>query len=127
MAAKKILLVDDDEYFVESTKAILESKGYEVEVAGDGEEGLSKVEQCPPDLVILDVMMTTLSEGFEVSRRLRSDEKTREIPILMLTSVSKRFNMPFAPDEDWLPVDTFLEKPVEPEVLLQEVQRILGD
>jgi len=126
MPPKRILLVDDDEFFVASIRAILESNGYAVDVAGDGQEGLRKISESPPDLVVLDVMMTTLSEGFDVARKLKAEAATRTLPILMLTAVSQRFNMPFSPEEEWLPVDRFLEKPVEPEALLREVGALLG-
>ena len=123
---KYILVVDDDSDFVEVNKLILEKNGYEVTAAYNGQECLDKIRVKKPDLIILDVMMTTNDEGFEVSRDLRNSEQTRNIPILMVTSINKMFPFKFEPDETWLPVDDFIEKPVEPEQLLNKVSKMIA-
>ena len=125
--AKRVMLVDDDEDFIEMNKAILEANGYCVAVAYNGMECLSKVRAVKPDLIVLDAMMTTLSDGFNVSRELRNCELTEGIPILMVTAISSRFASKFEPDETWLPVDAFIEKPVAPQQLLEEVNRRLQE
>ena len=128
MAKKTILIVDDDEDFCLATKALLESKDYIAETALTKEEGLEKLLSVKPDLAILDVMMATLSDGFELSRQLKKDPVLKNIPILMLTGVEKETGFKFksaAGNEEWLPVDSFLDKPVEPEVLLNEVEKLL--
>jgi len=81
-----------------------------------------------PDLVILDVMMSRADEGFEVAREIRKDPKTRNLPIIMLTSVNQQpdYNWKFGPDEEWNPVDEFLEKPVSHDKLLQKVNDLLA-
>ncbi|OGJ90207.1 MAG: hypothetical protein A2487_07460 [Candidatus Raymondbacteria bacterium RifOxyC12_full_50_8] len=126
--AKKILLVDDDADFVEATATLLEAKGYATVSAGNGEEGYQKAKTEKPDLILLDVMMATDSEGFETARKLKDDAATKAIPVIMITGVRKAKNLPFKfePDADWLPVKAVLEKPVKPEVLLSAVQKALS-
>lgn len=122
MAEKKILLVDDDPEFVEVTRVLLESHGYQVVSASSGEAGTQKAIDEKPDLIILDVMMESVTEGFDVVRRLRWTPGTRNIPIILLTAV--KHELPWArADSIWLPVDVFLDKPVRPEELLREVRR----
>lgn len=81
----KILLVDDDEDFVEATKLVLESKPYEVIVAQDGDEGLAKARKEKPDLIILDVIMP-VKDGFSAAEQLKKDTELQKIPVIMLTS-----------------------------------------
>ena len=128
----KILIVDDDPDFVEINKIALEKKGYQINIAYDPDEGWQKVENWHPDLIILDVMMDYTTEGFQVSLQLRSpDPKSeyapyRKIPILMLTALHSTTPLRFAPDEDYLPVDDFVEKPLEPSALVEKVEKLLG-
>jgi len=123
---KRILLVDDDADFVRMNKAVLEHDGYEVIVAYNGAECMEKAKACKPDLVILDIMMTTVGDGMFAAQNLRREEATREIPIIVVTSVNKTPPYNIGPDEAWMPVDVFIEKPVAPEVLLEEVRKKLG-
>jgi two-component system alkaline phosphatase synthesis response regulator PhoP len=124
-AKKRVLLVDDDVDFVEANKAVLENNGYKVAVAYDGKECLEKVRSDRPDVIVLDVMMATHSEGFDVSRDLRNSEHTKSIPILMVTSINDTVPYKFERDETWLPVDSFVEKPIEPQNLLEELSRMV--
>lgn len=125
-AKKNILVVDDDADFVEMNKLVLEKNGYEVSVAYNGEECLDKVRTQRPDLIILDVMMTRKDEGFDVSRNLRNSEQTKAIPILMLTSINDEVPYKIEPEDTWLPVDDFLEKPVKSEQLVDKVSKMLA-
>ncbi len=128
MSEHKILIIDDDPDIVEATRVVLETKGYEVEHARDGSIGLEMIKEDKPDLIILDVMMNTLREGFLLSRELKQNEEYKGIPILMITSVKEKTGIDFssaAGDEAWLPVEDFLEKPVKPEVLLEKVGKFL--
>ena len=122
--AKKVLMIDDDPEFVDAISNLLDAKGYQVTSASDGKSGIAKAKEVNPDLILLDVMMTTKSEGFDVARAMHNDEALKEVPIIMITGVRKEMNLPFGfeADEDWLPVKTVLEKPVKPEVLLKAVQ-----
>jgi CheY-like chemotaxis protein len=121
--AKKVLMIDDDPEFVEAITNLLDAKGYEVHTASNGEEGVAKAKAEDPDLILLDVMMTTKNEGFNVARELHEDDKLKETPVIIMTGIRREMNLPFGfePDESWLPVKKVLEKPVKPEVLLSAV------
>lgn len=127
----KILIVEDDPDMVAALRMPLEAEGYEVHIASSGEEGLQKVKEIVPDLIILDVMMETTTAGFQVSLQLRSpDPKSeyaayRHIPILMLTAIHTTTSLRFGPDEAYLPVDDFVDKPIEPDVLLKKVRALI--
>jgi len=109
-------------------RMVLEAEGFEAEMAADGEEGIAKVLDAQPDLVTLDVIMGEDLEGFEVARTLREDYDLVDLPILMLTAVHSVKQVPyrFAPDKDYLPVDVFLDKPIEPETLVETIKEMLG-
>jgi len=126
--AKKILVIDDDADLVESVQNLLEAKGYDVESASDGQEGMQKAKAIKPNLILLDVMMNTKDEGFNVARKLNEMPEVKGTPVIMVTGVRKEMNLPFGfePDETWLPVKQFLEKPVKPEVLLKAVADAIG-
>lgn len=133
MDKPRILIIDDDPDLVESMRITLEANNYEVESAQNGTEGLKLVKEINPDLIILDVMMDSITEGFQVSYQLRSRDPQSEyraysnIPILMVTGVSQKMHMKFSPqtDEDYLPVDEFVEKPIQLEALLEKVERLI--
>lgn len=124
---KRILLIDDDADFREAVGTLLEAKGYAVDAAADGKEGVSKAQSVNPDLIMLDVMMTHQSEGFDVARALKADKATEKIPVILVTGIRKEMNLPFGfePDEAWLPVKAVLEKPVKPDLLLKTVEEAL--
>jgi CheY-like chemotaxis protein len=125
MARKNVLLVDDDDVFVSALTAILESS-YGVRSASNGTEALQKIQEERPDLIVLDVMMDYLSEGFDVARKLRTDPATKSIPLIMLTGVDRMYDYRMEMDESWVPIDRYLEKPVEPKTLLAEVEALIG-
>ncbi|MBN2144030.1 MAG: response regulator [Candidatus Aureabacteria bacterium] len=122
--SKKILIVDDDPQYREATTTMLEAKGYEVFTAKNGQEGFDKAIQIMPHLILLDVMMTHKSEGFDIARNLRQSE-AKNIPVIIVTGVRKEMSLPFGfqPDDDWLPVKAVLEKPVKPEMLLDAISQ----
>ena len=129
MENARILIVDDDVDLTKALKVTLESRNYTVVTAADRAEGMEKAQAQKPDLFILDVMMGTWQDGFEMSRELKKDRRFKDTPILMLTSIEERTGIEFkstAGDPDWLPVEGFMEKPVEPEALLAEVERLLA-
>ncbi len=130
MENAKIMIVDDDPDYIDVLKTILESEQYTVVTAGDKTEGMEKIRAEKPDLAILDVMMNAWQDGFEMSRQLKKDPQFKNMPILMLTAVENRTGIGFkstAGDPTWLPVDVFLDKPVEPDVLLSEVKKLLSN
>jgi CheY-like chemotaxis protein len=128
MENAKILIVDDDLDLTRALKTSLESERYTVVTAADKTEGMEKVNTERPNLIILDVMMSTWEDGFEMARILKKDPQFKDISILMLTAVKDRSGMDFkstAGDPTWCPVDGFLDKPVELDVLLAEVRKLL--
>ena len=128
MAQGKILIIDDDPDITEAMSVVLENRGYEVRSARDGSEGMEQLKQSKPDLIILDVMMRTSQEGFELSRELKNNAQYKDIPILMLTAVRQKTGLDFksaAGDQSWLPVEEFLDKPVKPNLLLEKVEDLL--
>ncbi len=132
---KKILIIDDDPDIVEAMRMPLEANAYKVITASNGKEGLKRVKDETPDLIILDVMMETDTEGFHVAYALRSEEvdseykNCREIPILMITAISQKKGISFSTEKDdtFLPVDDFVEKPIQPKDLLQKVAEFVVD
>ncbi len=123
--SKKILLIDDDRDFVEANRDLLEGQGYEVAAAYEGQSGLSKAVEYRPDLIIMDVMMSHNTEGFDVSREIQSHPELKGTPVVLMTGMRKAMHIPFKfeADEDWLPVKSILEKPVQPEDLLREIHK----
>ena len=134
MSKAKILSIDDDPDVIELIRITLEANDYEVYSASNGTEGLRLVKEVRPDLIILGVMMDSITEGFQVSYQLRSQDPNSpykqfsRIPIIMLTGVSQKMHMTFSPerDGDYLPVDEFLEKPVRVEPLLEKIEKLLN-
>ncbi|MCP5005992.1 MAG: response regulator, partial [Planctomycetes bacterium] len=102
MAKSEILIIDDDPDISEAMRITLEANAYSVITAKNGKEGLEKVKTETPDLIILDVMMDTDTEGFHVAYQLRSEESDseykdyRNIPILMITAISRQKGMHFS-------------------------------
>lgn len=128
--ATDILIVDDDRDLVHSIQIVLESKQYTVRTAYNGKEAFKKVEEKLPDLIILDVMMATDTDGFDLAYKLRNQERYQEVPILMLTAFPQKMaetgpeKFQHILGEEW-PVTQFMEKPVDPDVLLQAVAALL--
>ena len=91
---------------------------------------MQKEKEIEPDLIILDVMMETTTAGFQVSLQLRNPAADseyaayRDIPILMLTAIHTTTSLRFGPDEAYLPVDDFVDKPIDPDVLLEKVRKL---
>jgi CheY-like chemotaxis protein len=127
----KILMIDDDPDILTAIRIPLESVGHEFSEARSGSEGLEKIKEVNPDLIILDVMMESATEGFQLSLKLRDrspdSEYTayRDIPILMLTAIHTTTPLRFTPDDDYLPVDAFLDKSADPDQLLAKIDELL--
>ncbi len=127
MNKKTILIIDDDIDLVEIIRVTLENENLNVIDAQNGERGVAMARDRSPDLILLDVMMSKVDEGFQVAYELRGDPATKDIPILMLTAVVDQTGFDFNPDKDadFLPVDEFLEKPVSPRRLVDMVRKHL--
>ncbi len=120
-----VLVVDDDPDFVEAARLILEPAGYRIDSASNGTEALKAMIASPPDLVILDIMMDGVLDGWDASWRIRSNPLLHDMPILVVSSItSSDYLSMFPTDEDHL-IDNFLSKPVAPDRLLSEVRRLL--
>jgi len=127
----RILMIDDDPDIVLAVRIPLESCGHTFFSAQSGREGLSMIPTVKPDLIILDVMMESYTEGFHISLTLRNPSPDseyapyRSIPILVLTSIHATTPLRFSPDDDYLPIDAFLEKSASPGELLAKVNELL--
>ncbi|MCX8118912.1 MAG: response regulator [Desulfobacterota bacterium] len=125
--AKKILIVDDDPDLVEAVSMILEAKNYEVSAAYGGIEGLQKARSESPDLIVLDVMMPD-KDGYAVCKELKADPQLRNIPVLLLTAVvskiaTTRYTQQMGMETE---ADDYIDKPVEPEVLVKRIETLLS-
>ncbi len=120
----KILIVDDDPDMVEAGRYVLEREGHAVTSASNVETGLKALDEGTPDLLILDVMMEEADDGLVFARAVRRRGLT--IPILMLTSVNRAMGLNIGKDAEMVPVDEFVEKPVDPGVLLAKVKNLLA-
>ena len=119
----KILIVDDDPDLAEACRMVLEKKGHEVRWASSAKLGMEEIKMRKPDLLILDVMMDEADDGIQMARKLKRNAST--FPILMLTSISKVMGINYEKDDEMVPVDEFLEKPVSPETLISKVNGLL--
>jgi CheY-like chemotaxis protein len=120
----KILIVDDDKDLVMSYEILLEALGHTVACAYDGREGLEKAREFCPDLIILDVMMATKTEGIDVAREIQNTPQLHGVPVILITGVRRAMDLGFSlsPDQDFLPVEAVLEKPVRPEELVARIE-----
>jgi len=125
--AKRILIVDDDADFRDAIELILSGAGYEVSHAANAREAENKLSKETIDLVLLDVMMDTDTEGFHLAYRIRQDEKLKDIPIIILTCIEERTGeeIEFSKSRDYLPVEAFLKKPVDAEELKARVAELI--
>ena len=128
----KILVIDDDLDIIDSLKMILESSGYEVAVKTDTDNLVEDIRQTSPDLIILDIIFPEdPNAGFTAARKLHKTEEVKHVPVLLLSAVNQQSNMSFGfsdadISEDFMPVKGFIEKPVEPSVLLSKVKELLA-
>jgi len=127
---KHIMVVDDDVQLVDTVKTLLESVGYQVSFAYQAEKGIRLARESKPDLILLDIMFAGPpgADGIELSRQLRRDPVLGDVPVIILSGVKRVLDLPvkLAPDEDYMPVQAFLEKPFKPNELLAAIEKILG-
>ena len=125
--AKSIYIIDDDHDMVESTKILLEANDFLVQSAYTIADGEALIATAIPDLLILDVMFpANQSAGFDFCRALRTEDRTKSVPVIMYTAVNRKFPYNYDKDDDWLPADLFINKPVEPKDLLDKISNLLG-
>lgn len=125
---RKVLIIDDDLDIRESMKMVLEKEGVTVLLAEDSTKGFALAKSEKPDLILLDVIMNTQDEGFQAAYKFRADADIKDIPVVMITSVSKVTGFAFdkEKDQDFLPVADFIEKPISPQKLMDTVRKYLG-
>lgn len=127
---RHILVIDDDVQLVDTVHTLLESRGYRVSYAYHAGKGMELATKIKPDLIILDILFVAPPgpDGIEAARQLRRDPTLKDTPILMLSGARKLLGMriKLEPDETYLPVTAFLEKPFKPHDLLAEIEKILG-
>ena len=120
---KLVVCIEDEQEMIDLVQLILGRRGFTVEGANGGLEGLEKVQKRKPDLVLLDLMMPDM-DGWEVYQRMKSDEELRDIPVIVVTakaqSIDKVLGLHIAK------VDDYITKPFGPQELLESVEKILG-
>lgn len=125
---RKILDIDDDMDVLEARKIVLEHDGFEVLQATNIKVANEILEKEKVDLIILDVMMEKNSDGFNFAQRIKMNEKLKHIPIIMATAVNQRTPFTFDIEKDgaFLPVEKFMEKPIDPDDLIKAINGFLG-
>jgi two-component system alkaline phosphatase synthesis response regulator PhoP len=126
-----VVIVDDDKDFATAASRVIRSAGHDVVIETDTEHATKVMEERVPDLAIVDVMFPEDSTaGFTMARAMRlKNEKLKNVPIMMLTAVNSKYPLGFSEDyidDCWLPVDDFVEKPVDLDVLVQRVNGLLA-
>jgi CheY-like chemotaxis protein len=124
-SAGRILVVDDDPDFVEYTRIVLESQGYEVQTAATTDAALRLMRQNKPDVALLDVMMSYVLDGLNLTRQMRDDPALKDIPIIMISAIVSREEAGVFPTDEYLSVDAFMTKPVDPADLLDQVAKLI--
>jgi CheY-like chemotaxis protein len=130
MAKKNLLLIDDDRDFTLSTRTFLEGRGYQVSTAHNGTEGWEKIQAGKPDLIVLDIMMDTDAEGFNLAYKLKEDETLRKIPIIIVSGFPQHLEekldkFEFVLGRDW-PAAAQIEKPADLKELAKTIERLLA-
>lgn len=121
----KILVVDDDPDFVEITRTVLEASGYEVSTAANGDQALNSMRKDLPDLVLLDVMMSTLLDGLNLSHVMSEDPVLKQVPIIMVSSITDSPHAGMFPTDEYIPIDAWISKPVQPDDLLKKIAQFM--
>lgn len=126
----KIRIIDDDLELAGNIAAELEGRGYTVSTLDEIEGALKSLKKDMPDLLVLDVMFPeNLSAGFDLARKIRQDREIRNLPIILLTGVNMDSSVKFSGediDDDWMPVQEFVDKPVDIEILVKKIEKLLA-
>lgn len=126
MPKAKILVVDDDPDFVEYMRTVLESNDYKVVSAGNSEQGMLALTREKPDLVVLDVIMSSVLDGLSMSQRMAEDPDLKHVPVVMVTSIANTDYLALFPTDESIHIDAFLTKPIAPAELLRQVDRLVA-
>jgi two-component system alkaline phosphatase synthesis response regulator PhoP len=125
---RRLLIVDDDPDFATAIRDILESADYETEITHNPEQGWAALKANQYDLVLLDIMMGRGAEGVMMARKIRKDQSLREMPVMAITGLRDQIAFLFPGrhiDPEFIAVDELVEKPVEPELLLERVGALI--
>ncbi|OQA41765.1 MAG: Response regulator PleD [Chloroflexi bacterium ADurb.Bin325] len=125
MSKAKILIVDDDPDFVEYIRTVLEANDYQTASAGNSDQGMRVLSRDKPDLVVLDVIMSSILDGLTLSQRMAEDPALMDIPIIMVTSIANTDYLALFPTDENIHIDAFLTKPIAPAELLRQIERLL--
>ncbi len=125
MPKAKILIVDDDPDFVEYLRTVLESVEYKIVSAGNSDQGMLMLLREKPDLVVLDVIMSSILDGLSMSQRMADDPDLKHIPIVMVTSIANTDYLALFPTDESIHIDAFLTKPIAPAELIRQIARLL--
>ncbi len=125
MPKAKILIVDDDPDFVEYLRIVLESAEYKVVSAGNSDQGMRTVIREKPDLVILDVIMSSILDGLNMSQQMADNPDLKHVPIVMVTSIANTDYLALFPTDESIHIDAFLTKPIAPAELLRQITRLV--
>ena len=125
---KKILIIDDDEDFGKAVSMMLEHQGFTVEQALNAKDGKASIETQHPDLIILDVMMEHMTDGFDLCFALKRDEVLSRIPILMVTAITGKTGIPYSleADEEYLKAEDYVQKPISAPELVTRINKLLN-
>lgn len=126
MPKAKILIVDDDPDFVEYTRTVLENSDYRVISAGDSDQGMLVLTRDKPDLVVLDVIMSSVLDGLSMSQRMADDPDLKDVPVVMVTSIANTDYLALFPTDESIHIDAFLTKPIAPAELLRQIDHLIG-
>jgi CheY-like chemotaxis protein len=121
---KTVLIADDDSDLIDQMKAALE-KEYDVIAAYDGTEAVKMAAEAKPDCIVLDVMMNHMSDGLDAAKALKENKTTKNIPVIMLTSVNKHYDYRSQADVNFFPHDRWMDKPVNTQKLKEEIKQLL--
>jgi two-component system, OmpR family, alkaline phosphatase synthesis response regulator PhoP len=119
----RILVVDDDSDFVEITRTILEKEGYQVVTASSGQQALTVLRREPAKVVLLDIMMDTALDGLNVSHEIQSDPSLKGVRVIMVTSIMDTAHAGLFPTDEYVPIDAWITKPVQPQALLKTIAK----
>ncbi len=126
----KVMIVDDDRDFMDSICRVLQHRGHQTTAIYDTEEVIDKLEREPHEVLVLDVMFPeNAAAGFHLAQEIRKHKTLTRLPILILSAINTKFPMGFGPgdiDETWMPVQDFLEKPIDFDVLSAKVEKLAG-
>ena len=121
----RIMVVDDDPDFVEIIRTILEANGYQITTASSGEKALPAMRKDVPSLVLLDVMMSSVLDGLNLSHAMSEDPLLSKVPIIMISSIAESPEAGMFPTDEYIPIDAWITKPVQPDDLLKKVAQFL--